>query len=127
LGCASKAFCLLQQAARQILFPAGDRPCPQRIQSRAERGRAGASAGAKAQPAGGGVKVIPLSRANNISIMLTQFAGFKRGPADIRRALVSGSKSLGTERLSLLLQVGAAPALPPLPAVMLSPEHHSRT
>lgn len=50
------------------------------------------------------MKVIPLSRANNISIMLTQFAGFKRGPQDIRRALVTGSKSLGTERLSLLLQ-----------------------
>ena len=64
-------------------------------------------AGEKARPAGGGVQVIPLSRANNISIMLTQFAGFKRGPQDIRRALVTGSKALGTERLSLLLQAGS--------------------
>ena len=62
------------------------------------------TAGEKARPAGGAVQVIPLPRANNISIMLTQFAGFKRGPQDIRRALVTGSKALGTERLSLLLQ-----------------------
>lgn len=64
-------------------------------------------AGEKARPAGGAVQVIPLSRANNISIMLTQFAGFKRGPQDIRRALITGSKALGTERLSLLLQAGS--------------------
>ncbi len=72
------------------------------------------------------MKVIPLSRANNISIMLTQFAGFKRGPADIRRALVSGSKSLGTERLSLLLQVGAAPASPRRRWPCVRPEHPLR-
>ncbi|KAK9846020.1 hypothetical protein WJX81_008599 [Elliptochloris bilobata] len=63
------------------------------------------AASEKARPASGAVKVIPLSRANNISIMLTQFAGFRRGPQDIRRALVTGSKNLGTERLSLLLQI----------------------
>ncbi len=102
----------------RFCISAADKLCLQRVQSTVKRGRAGAGAGAKAAPAGGGVKVIPLSRANNISIMLTQFAGFKRGPADIRRALVSGSKSLGTERLSLLLQVGAAPALPPSSQVL---------
>lgn len=79
--------------------------CQQRCRLRLVPARTG-GAGEKARPAGGGVQVIPLSRANNISIMLTQFAGFKRGPQDIRRALVTGSKALGTERLSLLLQAG---------------------
>ena len=50
------------------------------------------------------VKVIPLSRANNVSIMLTQFSNFKRGSNGIRRAVFTG-KGLGIERLSLLLQV----------------------
>ena len=50
------------------------------------------------------VKVIPLSRANNVSIMLTQFSNFKRGSHGIRRAVFTG-KGLGIERLSLLLQV----------------------
>jgi hypothetical protein len=49
------------------------------------------------------VSLIPLSRANNISIMLTQFSNFRRGPDDIRRAVCAGE--LGPERLSLLLQV----------------------
>lgn len=49
--------------------------------------------------------VVPLSRANNVSIMLTQFSKFKTGPAGIRRAVVTG-KGLSLERLSLLLQVG---------------------
>lgn len=49
--------------------------------------------------------VVPLSRANNVSIMLTQFSQFKTGPAGIRRAVVTG-KGLSLERLSLLLQVG---------------------
>lgn len=48
------------------------------------------------------VSIIPLSRANNISIMLTQFSNFRRGPHDIRRAVCAGE--LGPERLSLLLQ-----------------------
>lgn len=48
--------------------------------------------------------VVPLSRANNVSIMLTQFSQFKAGPAGIRRAVVTG-KGLSLERLSLLLQV----------------------
>jgi hypothetical protein len=51
----------------------------------------------------GAVSLIPLSRANNISIMLTQFSNFRRGPDDIRRAVCAGE--LGPERLSLLLQV----------------------
>lgn len=63
-------------------------------------GGAGSSGGAKAQQ--GTVKVIPLARANNVSIMLTQFSGMK-GPSDIRRALFHGT-GLSLERLSLLLQ-----------------------
>ena len=49
-------------------------------------------------------KVIPVARANNVSIMLTQFSNFRKGPHDIRKALVTGT-SLSLERLSLLLQV----------------------
>lgn len=49
------------------------------------------------------MSIVPLSRANNISIMLTQFSNFRRGPQDIRRAVCAGE--LGPERLSLLLQV----------------------
>lgn len=53
------------------------------------------------------VSVVPLSRANNVSIMLTQFSQFKQGSdtaQGIRRAVVTG-KGLSLERLSLLLQV----------------------
>ena len=50
------------------------------------------------------VMVVPVSRANNVSIMLTQFSQFKQGPQGIRRAVVTG-KGLSLERLSLLLQV----------------------
>ena len=50
------------------------------------------------------ISVVPLSRANNVSIMLTQFSQFKKGPQEIRRAVVTG-KGLSLERLSLLLQV----------------------
>jgi hypothetical protein len=50
------------------------------------------------------VKVIPLARANNVSIMLTQFSSFKRGVQGIRQAVYSG-KGLGIEKLGLLLQV----------------------
>eukprot|EP00884_Botryococcus_braunii_P013189 jgi/Botrbrau1/21871/Bobra.0249s0002.1 len=63
----------------------------------------GPAAGGKAKQAASVVKVIPLSRANNISIMLTQFSNFK-GPRDIRRAVITG-KGLSLERLSLLLQI----------------------
>lgn len=52
----------------------------------------------------GMAKVIPVARANNVSIMLTQFSNFRKGPHDIRKALVTGT-SLSLERLSLLLQV----------------------
>ena len=63
------------------------------------------------------MSVVPLSRANNVSIMLTQFSQFKQG-ADIaqgiRRAVVTG-KGLSLERLSLLLQVRCfAPLLNPV-------------
>ena len=51
--------------------------------------------------------MIPIARANNVSIMLTQFSNFRKGPHDIRRALVTGT-ALSLERLSLLLQVPAA-------------------
>ena len=50
------------------------------------------------------VKVIDLARANNVSIMLTQFATFKGGALEVRQAVLTGSQ-LGLERLSLLLQV----------------------
>ena len=50
------------------------------------------------------VKVIDLARANNVSIMLTQFQAFKGGALEVRHAVLTGSK-LGLERLSLLLQV----------------------
>lgn len=48
--------------------------------------------------------VVPLARANNVSIMLTQF---KDSPQGIRRAVVTG-KGLSLERLSLLLQVSCS-------------------
>ena len=50
------------------------------------------------------VKVIDLARANNVSIMLTQFASFKGGVKEVRHMVLTGSK-LGLERLSLLSQV----------------------
>ena len=50
------------------------------------------------------VKVIDLARANNVSIMLTQFQAFKGGALEVRHAVLTGSK-LGLERLSLLMQV----------------------
>ncbi len=53
------------------------------------------------------VKVIDLARANNVSIMLTQFAAYKGGALEVRHAVLTGSK-LGLERLSLLLQVCSA-------------------
>ena len=58
-------------------------------------------------------KVIPVARANNVSIMLTQFSNFRKGPHDIRKALLTGT-SLSIERLSLLLQV------PPSLSMLLS-------
>ena len=56
------------------------------------------------------VKVIDLARANNVSIMLTQFHAFKAGAPEVRHAVLTGSK-LGLERLSLLLQVCPAAVL----------------
>ena len=56
--------------------------------------------------------MIPLSRANNVSIMLTQFSSFKSGPEGIRRALVTGH-GLTLERLSLLLQASSLIAASP--------------
>ncbi|KAL0042664.1 hypothetical protein WJX79_007254 [Trebouxia sp. C0005] len=50
------------------------------------------------------VKVIDLARANNVSIMLTQFGAYKGGALEVRHAVLTGSK-LGLERLSLLLQI----------------------
>ena len=50
------------------------------------------------------VKVIDLPRANNVSIMLTQFTSFKGGALQLRHAVLTGAK-LGLERVSLLLQV----------------------
>jgi len=59
------------------------------------------------------VKVIPLARANNVSIMLTQFSTFKRGVQGIRQAVYSG-KGLGIEKLGLLLQVKSRACKSPL-------------
>lgn len=56
------------------------------------------------------VKVIDLARANNVSIMLTQFHAFKGGAPEVRHAVLTGTK-LGLERLSLLLQVCLAAVL----------------
>ncbi len=53
------------------------------------------------------VKVLTVSRSNNVSIMLTQFQEFAAGgPMALRAALLDGGADLGVERLSLLLQVG---------------------
>ena len=54
------------------------------------------------------VKVIDIARANNVSIMLTQFQAFKGGALEVRHALLTGI-GLDLERLGLLLQV--CPAL----------------
>ena len=70
------------------------------------------------------VKVLPLPRANNVAIMLTQFSSFssnsKRGGgggggggasgnddlgAAVRRAIVAGEAALSVEHLALLLQL----------------------
>ena len=52
------------------------------------------------------VQVIQLARANNVAIMLTQFAEFKGGPWEVRYLVMTGT-TLNLERLSLLLQVCA--------------------
>ena len=55
------------------------------------------------------VKVLSVSRSNNVSIMLTQFAQFAAGgPLALRAALLAGSADLGVERLSLLLQASSS-------------------
>jgi hypothetical protein len=56
------------------------------------------------------VKVIPLPRANNISIMLTKFSEFGGRLGDnIRDAIMSGSERLSTEQLTLLAQIAPTP------------------
>lgn len=69
------------------------------------------------------MSVVPLSRANNVSIMLTQFSQFKQGSdiaQGIRRAVVTG-KGLSLERLSLLLQVVCNSLIgPKLPSISVS-------
>ena len=53
------------------------------------------------------VKVLTVSRSNNVSIMLTQFQEFAAGGAmALRAALLSGA-DLGVERLSLMLQASS--------------------
>ena len=64
-----------------------------------------APTGKKDKAVGAVVKVIPVPRANNISIMLTQFGDFKNGAAEIREAIESGSSVLGLDHLTLLLQI----------------------
>lgn len=48
--------------------------------------------------------MLSLARANNVSIMLTQFSNFKRGVQGIKNCIYSG-KGLGSERLATMLQV----------------------
>lgn len=71
------------------------------------------TASASKQQQGGVVKVIQLSRANNVSIMLTTFGEVK--PADLRKMLLTG-RGLTLDKLSILLQVsgigGAASCKP---------------
>ena len=50
------------------------------------------------------VKVLSVSRSNNVSIMLTQFADFAAGGPMALRAALLGGADLAVERLSLLLQ-----------------------
>ncbi|RMZ53572.1 hypothetical protein APUTEX25_003394 [Auxenochlorella protothecoides] len=70
------------------------------------RGRAGGagSIGRGPKATGPVVKVLPLTRANNVSIMLTQFSTFP-GFESIRTALLTGSGALGLDHLSLLMQI----------------------
>lgn len=66
------------------------------------------------------VKVIDLPRANNVSIMLTQFTSFKGGALQLRHAVLTGAK-LGLERLSLLLQVSITFCLLSVTMIQLEP------
>jgi hypothetical protein len=73
------------------------------------------------QPAAPPLRFINLTRATNVSIMLTQFGGYGEGAARteaIRAALLRADESLGPERLGLLLQLAPsaeeAKALRPL-------------
>ena len=75
--------------------------------------------------------LIPLSRANNVSIMLTQFSSLRDPVQEIKQGIVSGN--LGVDRLSLLLQVGQpsllqlapGPRAPPHKCHQLSRGSHS--
>eukprot|EP00887_Chlorella_sp_A99_P000449 scaffold17.g449.t1 len=71
-------------------------------------GAAPARGGARRERGAPTVKVLPLPRANNIAIMLTQFADFASHEA-VRDAVLAGSEALGLERLSLLLQIAPSP------------------
>ena len=69
--------------------------------------------------------MIPMARANNVAIMLTQFGGFPGGPAQLREELLAAPgltsdeagaaegpaqlRGLSAEQLSLLLQVPGLP------------------
>lgn len=84
--------------------------------------------GKKGRKAAEGVKVIPMARANNVAIMLTQFGGFPGGPAQLREELLAAPgltpnqtgagqgqtqlRGLSAEQLSLLLQVPGLPCPP---------------
>lgn len=64
------------------------------------------------------VKVLPLPRANNISIMLTQFNEFNgANPVDVKAAILSGSPRLKVEHLSLLMQI--APTMEEIKALKM--------
>ena len=66
--------------------------------------------------------LIPLSRANNVSIMLTQFSSLRDPVREIKQGIVSGD--LGVDRLSLLLQVSQPSLLEWVPVSRPPPQKH---
>ena len=132
-----------EKAALEALFAAGAAPSPasSRASSRSGRrpalggGGSGAGAAAPRAPAAPAVKVLPLPRANNVAIMLSQFGGWGADPGPAVRAAIAGlgragegpavgvdptsptasasfasaGTALGPEHLSLLLQVAPKP------------------
>jgi len=68
----------------------------------------GGAASARRHAAAPSVRIIPLPRANNISIMLTQFSDFG-GTEGIKKALLTGSTRLTRDHLERLGQIAPTP------------------
>lgn len=64
--------------------------------------------GKKGRKAAEGVKVIPMARANNVAIMLTQFGGFPGGPAQLREELLA-APGLMPDQAEAVCMSAAAP------------------